>query len=445
MSRHYKIIVAGYNCLDLIQNCVDSIASQTYTNFDVCLVDDASTDEGQAALVQRLAEENEWKFLLRTENAGALRSQHEGITLLDPQDGDVIVWVDMDDAFASTESLAILDSYYDDDTPMTYGSYQSVPHSETCPQPSRYPPECEAANDYRSLRRWGIRYNHLRTVRWELYKLLDVETDFMFEGKWMHLASDAAVMVPCLEMSGGKYKFIPDVLYSYTSDNPLSEWRKSPDGTNRMHAALAAGKKKEPVNLLNPLETAHAQWVAEGSPLDRNGSVPHDIKMFYVYRTLRDCGLTSFVESGTSHGDGIVAILPYVDHVHSIEAWEEAFIFSSKRFAGEAKVNLHFGDSEKILPEILPELWPSVFWLDAHYSGDGTAQLDKDTPVVAELKAIAASKNRLHAIVIDDARGFGDWKDYPSIEWVENFVAEEMPHHRMFTEGDEIFIVPKSR
>lgn len=245
-DRHYKVIVAGFNCYDMIQNCVDSIASQDYKNFDVCLVDDASTDERQGPLVAQLAAEHGWKHLQREENAGALRSQHEGITLMDPQDGDVIVWVDMDDAFATSQSLATLNGYYRDDTPMTYGNYQSVPFAAGCPTPGRYPRECEQANDYRNLHKWGIRYNHLRTVRWELYSKLDVQQDFMYNGKWMHLASDTAVMIPCLEMSAGRYLFIKDVLYSYTSDNPLSEWRKDARGTDAMHNALIHARKKEP-------------------------------------------------------------------------------------------------------------------------------------------------------------------------------------------------------
>lgn len=245
-DRHYKIIVAGYNCRQMVPNCVASIAAQSYKNYDVCLVDDASTDLNQRDMVEQYASMNGWKHIQREENAGALRSQHEGITLMDPQDGDVIVWVDMDDAFANAQSLEILDSYYQDDTPMTYGSYQSVPYSETCPPVGRYPEECERDNDYRNLHKWGIRYNHLRTVRWELYSKLDVETDFKFRGKWMHLASDTAVMIPCLEMSGGRYLCIKDVLYSYTSDNPLSEWRKAPQGTDEMHNSLIHRKKKEP-------------------------------------------------------------------------------------------------------------------------------------------------------------------------------------------------------
>lgn len=249
MDTHFKIIVAGYNCFDMIQNCVDSIVSQSYTNYDVCLVDDASTDERQWPLVESLATKHSWGAIHRTKNAGALRSQHEGITMMDPHDGDVIVWVDMDDALSSNLSLEKLNGYYESDTPMTYGSYQSVPYSPTCPQPGRYPAECEESNDYRNMLKWGIRYNHLRTVRWELYKRLDVEVDFKYQGDWMHLASDAVVMIPCLEMSGGKYKFIEEVLYSYTSDNPISEWRKAPSGTDDMHAYLRTIKKKDVVSL----------------------------------------------------------------------------------------------------------------------------------------------------------------------------------------------------
>ena len=190
------------------------------------------------------------------------------------------------------------------------------------------------------------------------------------------------------------------------------------------------------------LDFEYKSWNQMGAPLDHNGSVPHEVKMYYVLRTLRDNGLSVFVESGTSHGDGVDAILPHVDEVHTIEAWKEAYEFSANRFADEDKVNIYFGDSGVILPDILEKIGPAVFWLDAHYSGDGTAMLDKETPVVAELDAIAATGSKEHAIVIDDARGFGVWDDYPTIDWVEDYVKASFPHHTFFLEGDEIFILP---
>jgi len=187
----------------------------------------------------------------------------------------------------------------------------------------------------------------------------------------------------------------------------------------------------------------YVSWVNEGSPRDNNNSVPHDIKMFYVNRTLNDFGLRSFVESGTSFGDGVAAVLPNVDLVHTIEAWDHAYQFSSNRFKGNDNVVLHFGDSAELLPGILAGIGPSVFWLDAHYSGDGTAQLEKDTPIVAELEAIAASKDAsFHCIVIDDARGFGVWKDYPTVEEMKELCHKLFPTHDFFLEGDEIFVLP---
>lgn len=199
------------------------------------------------------------------------------------------------------------------------------------------------------------------------------------------------------------------------------------------------------------LDREFEQWNNEGCPTDQNGSVPHAVKMYYVLRTLRDLvdshplGVrTVFVESGTSHGDGTYAILPHVDEVHTIEAYEPCYEYSKNRFFGDEKVNIHFGDSGKIIPDLLGNLSDeiAVFWLDAHYSGDGTAMLDKETPIVAELEAIAEVISVSHAIVIDDARGFGVWNDYPSIEWMREYCEKAFPDHRFFLEGDEIFVVP---
>ncbi len=198
------------------------------------------------------------------------------------------------------------------------------------------------------------------------------------------------------------------------------------------------------------LDREYTDWNEQGCPKDQNGSVPHAVKMYYVLRTLRvldpaESRKLVFVESGTSHGDGTYAILPHVDEVHTIEAYEPCYDFAADRFNGESAVNIYFGDSGKVLPDLLPELenCSVVFWLDAHYSGDGTAMLDKETPIVAELEAISNVSNLNHAIVIDDARGFGEWNDYPSIDWMKRYCEEAFPHHKFFLEGDEIFLVPE--
>lgn len=194
---------------------------------------------------------------------------------------------------------------------------------------------------------------------------------------------------------------------------------------------------------MSELDVAYDNWLANGQPRDHNGSVDHEIKMYYLARTALKYGLRTFVESGTCYGEAVEAMLPYVDHVYTVEAWEHGFNFSTNRFIEDSRVEVIFGDSGKEFPAILEKVGPSLFWLDAHYSGDETARLDLDTPIAAELQAIAAVDHSKHAIVIDDARGFGEWKDYPTIAWMEEYCNTAFPNHDFFTEGDEIFVVPR--
>lgn len=189
-------------------------------------------------------------------------------------------------------------------------------------------------------------------------------------------------------------------------------------------------------------QRVYDKWVSQGSPVDNNGSVLHNIKMYYLWRTFQQTGYRVFVESGTCQGDAVKAMLPYVDEIHTYEAYEPFFKHCVERFASNYKVNLYCGDSGLLLPELILELdEPAVFWLDAHYSGEGTALLDKETPIVAELEAISKS-NLPHAIIIDDARGFGVWNDYPSIEWMRLYCSQLFPNHTFYLEGDEIFVMP---
>lgn len=47
MEQHQKkiaIVLPVYNMEEFLSECIDSILSQTYTNFDIFAVDDASTD-----------------------------------------------------------------------------------------------------------------------------------------------------------------------------------------------------------------------------------------------------------------------------------------------------------------------------------------------------------------------------------------------------------------
>jgi glycosyltransferase involved in cell wall biosynthesis len=246
----FQIVVASYNSMDWLPKTLASIADQSYTNYNVCVVDDASTDRNQWPFIRSFCEEHGWLSILHKNNKGALYSQVEAISKLEPEDDDVIVWVDGDDWLINRNVLKRLEAVYSSGNYlMTYGNYVTEPYSKTCPQPAPYPREVVLANSYRkSAYKHGILFNHLRTVKYLLFKNLD-ESDFTWpDGSWFKCAGDTAVMIPCLELAGGRYKYIDIPLYVYNTVNPVSDWRKQSPEIDRTHSyILKTLKAKDPL------------------------------------------------------------------------------------------------------------------------------------------------------------------------------------------------------
>lgn len=117
-----------------------------------------------------------------------------------------------------------------------------------------------------------------------------------------------------------------------------------------------------------------------------------------------------FVETGTWQGDGVALALQVgFPNVRSIELSKKDFDDSCRRFAGDSRVKLYFGDSSKMLYEVIANISGQItFWLDAHefYGVKG----DKDCPLIEELQQIARHPFKDHTILIDDRRVFKQWQ-----------------------------------
>ena len=88
-----SIIVPVYNVKDYLQRCVDSLLAQTYTNIEIILVDDGSTD-GSGKLCDDLAEREARVKVLHKENGGTASSRNAGFKIAS---GEYISHVDSDD------------------------------------------------------------------------------------------------------------------------------------------------------------------------------------------------------------------------------------------------------------------------------------------------------------------------------------------------------------
>ena len=93
MSEKISVIVPVYNSIKCLEKCVQSICAQTYTNLEILLIDDGSTD-GTDKLCERLAAEDSRIRTYHKKNGGASSARNVGIKLAS---GEYLGFVDSDD------------------------------------------------------------------------------------------------------------------------------------------------------------------------------------------------------------------------------------------------------------------------------------------------------------------------------------------------------------
>ena len=88
-----SIIVPIYNGERYLRKCIDSILSQTYTDFELILVDDGSKDSSLE--ICREYEKNDSRVVVfHKENAGLVAARKSGVSIAK---GEYIGFVDCDD------------------------------------------------------------------------------------------------------------------------------------------------------------------------------------------------------------------------------------------------------------------------------------------------------------------------------------------------------------
>ena len=92
----YSFVIPVYNCVRYLEECVDSVLSQTVADFEILLIDDGSTD-GSGALCDKLRERDDRIRVFHKKNGGAASARNLGI---DRAEGQYLLFVDGDDTIA---------------------------------------------------------------------------------------------------------------------------------------------------------------------------------------------------------------------------------------------------------------------------------------------------------------------------------------------------------
>ena len=242
-STHFKIIVPVYNSESWVRKCIKSILSQDYTSFECVICDDISTDNTYKLATQLAATDERFTAIQNTEKKFALKNIYDAIKMTNPSPQDVIVILDGDDWFSSHYVLSNLSRYYKTDNCwMTYGSFMESPTGLVGAEASDYPPDVIEQNTYREDT-W--RASHLKTFKHFLWNKIKTEDLIDEDGNFYEMTYDQAMMLPMLEMSGPRAKYIPEVNYIYNLSNPNAVNKTRAQKQHQLMLKIRAKKRYE--------------------------------------------------------------------------------------------------------------------------------------------------------------------------------------------------------
>lgn len=108
------ITVAVYNAEKYLEKCIDSILSQTYTDYECILVNDGSTDQS-GAICERYALKDNRIRVVHQENAGLAATRNKGLELAK---GEFIYFMDNDDYLEKDAMACCVEKLVNDNSQM---------------------------------------------------------------------------------------------------------------------------------------------------------------------------------------------------------------------------------------------------------------------------------------------------------------------------------------
>ncbi|PSL21511.1 glycosyltransferase family 2 protein [Dyadobacter jiangsuensis] len=205
------VLVPFYNVENYLDECINSIVNQDYSDFTVIFLDDSSTDNS----ISKIPDLPNCRLITSTQRSYALANIYMGLCSFDFKDEDIVVIVDGDDFLRHNQVFKKINYIYEhEQCLLTYGQYCSTTNQLG---------HCRAYNEeeFGNLRELDWRASHLKTFKYSLFSRfvkLDPEVNSFRNstGSFFEMTYDVALMTPLMEIAGfEKIYFNADIVYVY--------------------------------------------------------------------------------------------------------------------------------------------------------------------------------------------------------------------------------------
>ncbi|SKB50854.1 hypothetical protein SAMN05660776_1506 [Salegentibacter holothuriorum] len=123
-----SVIMPAFNAENFIEIAVESVISQTYSNWELFIIDDASTDATFSKAEKLAKQDSRIKILQNQKNSGTGVSRNKGIKAAQ---GDFIAFLDADDQWKPKKLQIQLQTMQEQDVSVCFSSYLQIDESGT--------------------------------------------------------------------------------------------------------------------------------------------------------------------------------------------------------------------------------------------------------------------------------------------------------------------------
>ncbi len=220
----FSIIIPVYNVERYLRECLDSVASQTFEDYEVVIVDDGSTDNSGAIADSFAAQRDHWS-VLHGKNTGLLLARRRG---LKAAQGRYVLFLDSDDALRADALERISNVLLDTGADIVLFDYSRRQDFSISDDAASLEPGLYDGDDWPKVLSTALRgrINNLwsKAIRMEC---IDARKEYdRFAGLMM--GEDLFQLLPILDLSKSLVR-IKDILYFYRPNetSSTSEYKHS--------------------------------------------------------------------------------------------------------------------------------------------------------------------------------------------------------------------------
>ena len=126
MNNLVSIITPCYNSSLFLDDCINSVLVQSYSKWELLIVDDASTDNSKSIIMKYSKSDNRIKPVFLDKNIGAAASRN---IALKNANGDYIAFLDSDDLWLNKKLAIQLRFMLNKNINFSFSSYHTVSHN----------------------------------------------------------------------------------------------------------------------------------------------------------------------------------------------------------------------------------------------------------------------------------------------------------------------------